>query len=240
MSNNKYWQIATHDREADLLIYGDITSWQWEESDVTAHGLASEIKDLDVDTLNVHIDSYGGEVSEGWAIYNALKQHPAKVRTYADGFVASAANYPFLAGDERIANNVSAFFLHQVLTGAWGNADDLRKAADEADKLNEIGINAFANAGMDADKVRELMKEETWLTGEEAVELGLATQVVTSDASEHPAQSVRQTILAKLFAKQEAVEEPAEEPEPEQEPEQEIPAEEPETTITGTIINSMK
>lgn len=235
---NKYWQITKTDKEADIVIFGDITSWQWEESDTTAYGLAKEIKDLDVDVLNVHIDSYGGEVSEGWAIYNALKQHPAKVRTYADGFVASAANYPFLAGDERIANNVSAFFLHQVLTGVWGNADDLRKAADEVDKLNEIGINAFADAGMDADKVRELMKEETWLTGAEAVELGLATKVVKAAAQQHAAQSIRETILAKLFAKEEAPEQVIEEPVEEihEEPAQEIP-EEPKThNIIDTIL----
>lgn len=75
------------------------------------------------------IDSYGGAVSEGWAIYNALLQHPAKINTYGDGFVASAALFPFLAGDNRYASNLSAYYLHEVLVSACGYADDLRAAA---------------------------------------------------------------------------------------------------------------
>ena len=239
----KYWQISTHDKQADVLIFGDLTSWRWEENEVSGYSLARELQEIDADTINVHIDSYGGEVSEGWAIYNVLKNHPAHIVTYADGFVASAANYPFLAGDERIASDVSAFFLHQAMTGAYGYADDLRKAADEAEKMTEIGINAFAGVGMDRDKVRELMDGETWLDGTEALELGLATAVVQSDSTA-PTQSARKAIIAKLMQKAPKQEAPAEEEQIEEPvpfeptPEEQV-EEEKKPTIIDTIINSL-
>lgn len=231
----KYWQTTVKDKEAEILIFGDLTSWKWEENEVSAYSLAKEIQDLDVDRLNVHIDSYGGEVSEGWAIYNVLKNHPAEVVTYADGFVASAANYPFLAGDRRIASDVSAFFLHNAMTGAWGYADDLRKAADEAEKMTEIGINAFAAAGMDADKVRELMDGETWLDSSEALELGLATEIANSAEGTSPAQSARKNIIQRLKAA--PVKQETEEPEEEKAEEiaEEI-HEDPQPTILDTIL----
>ena len=100
MKNRKFYAIQQADRAADLYIFGDIVPFVLFDGDVSAHSLEQQIKDLDVDEIRVHIDSYGGSVSEGWAIYNALRQHPAKVVSYGDGFVASAALYPFLAGDE--------------------------------------------------------------------------------------------------------------------------------------------
>ena len=142
-----------------------------------------QIETIDADTIHVHIDSYGGAVSEGWAIYNALLQHPAKINTYGDGFVASAALFPFLAGDNRYASNLSAYYLHEVLVSACGYADDLRAAAQDADTMTSIGIRAFVErAGMREEDIRELMRSETWLTPEQALEYNIAT-AVTADAS---------------------------------------------------------
>lgn len=213
--NRSYYQEKINDRQADVYIYGDLTSWTLPVlGEVSAHGLAEEIKGLDVDTINVHIDSYGGEVSEGWGIYNALRNHPASVTTYADGFVASAALYPFLAGDRRVASTLSAFYLHEVMTGAAGYASDLRKAANEAEKMTEIGINAFVErAGMPRETVEALMKDETWLSASEAFDNGIATELVKAD-DDGIQQSARGAILQRIFAKQKQAVEP--EPEPEQ------------------------
>ena len=134
----QYYAIQQAQREADIYIFGDIVPFEFFEGDVSAHGITQQIKDLDVDQINVHIDSYGGAVSEGWAIYNALKNHPAKVVTYGDGFVASAALYPFMAGDERYASNLSAYYFHQVWISASGYADELRAAANEAELMTEV------------------------------------------------------------------------------------------------------
>lgn len=174
----KYFSIQQLERAADIYIFGDIVPFEFFSSDVSAYGIVKQIKNLDVDEIRVHIDSYGGSVSEGWAIYNALRQHPAKVTTYGDGFVASAALYPFLAGDNRIASNLSAYYLHRVSIAADGYSDDLRKAADEADQMTEIGISAFVErTGMDENDARKLMEAETWLSPAQAMEYGIATAI---------------------------------------------------------------
>ena len=221
----QYYAIQQAQREADIYIFGDIVPFEFFEGDVSAHGITQQIKDLDVDQINVHIDSYGGAVSEGWAIYNALKNHPAKVVTYGDGFVASAALYPFMAGDERFASNLSAYYFHQVWISASGYADELRAAANEAELMTEVGLNAFTdNTGMTADEVRELQKSETWLTPSEALERGIATAILADTAPKH-AQAAKRQILQRVLDKA-----PAPERIPEPEPEQKRPPQEEEKT----------
>lgn len=199
MKNRKFYAIQQADRAADLYIFGDIVPFAQFDGDVSAHSLEQQIEDLDVDEIRVHIDSYGGSVPEGWTIYNALRQHPAKVVSYGDGFVASAALYPFLAGDERIASNLSAYFLHQVIVSVDGNADDLRAAADEAEMMTEIGINAFVDrTGMTADEVRALMKVDTWLTPAQALDYGIATSI-TQDAALPVAQDAKKAIMQRVL-----------------------------------------
>lgn len=199
----QYFAIQQAQREADLYIFGDIVPFELFEGDVSAYGITQQIKDLDVGRINVHIDSYGGAVSEGWAIYNALKNHPAKVVTYGDGFVASAALFPFMAGEERYASNLSAFYFHQVMVSASGYADELRAAADEADMLTEIGGKAFTeNTSMTEEEVRQLMESETWLTPSEALERGIATAILADSAPRY-AQGAKRQLLERVFQKAE-------------------------------------
>ena len=139
-------------------------------------------------------------MSEGWAIYNALRQHPAKIVTYGDGFVASAALYPFLAGDERVASSLSAYYFHRVSITANGYADELRAAANEAEMMTEIGINAFVErTNMTSDQVRELMEAETWLTPSLALEYGLATSI-TADAALPIVQAAKKNVMQRIFS----------------------------------------
>lgn len=221
MKNRKFYAIQQLDRGADIYIFGDIVSYPWAElGEASGMSIVNQIKNLDVDEIRVHIDSYGGSVSEGWAIYNALRQHPAKIVAYGDGFVASAALFPFLAGDERIASSLSAYYFHQVMVAASGYASDLRAAADEAEKMTEIGINAFAErTGMDADQVRQLMQAETWMTPTQALDCGLATSI-TSDGALPIAQDAKKAIMQRVLNP------PKEKPEtqPEEKPKEE-PAE---------------
>lgn len=202
MKNTPYFAIQQAGREASVQIYGDITPYPCFESDVSALSIADQIAQIDADVIHVHIDSYGGAVSEGWAIYNALRAHPAKIITHGDGFVASAALYPFLAGEERIACNPSAYFLHAVSVGAHGYADDLRKAAEEADVMTDIGIAAFVeNTKLTAEEVRELMENETWLSPMEALEKGIATSITPAETAAGPGQSVKHTLLRSVLCK---------------------------------------
>lgn len=209
----RYYSIQQAERTADIYIFGDIVPFEFFEGDVSAYGIVQQIKDLDVDTINVHIDSYGGSVSEGWAIYNALREHPARINTYGDGFVASAALYPFLAGDSRYASNLSAYYFHEVMSSAYGYAKDLRAAANEAEVFTEIGIKAFTDrAGIAEEDVRQLMAEETWLSPEQALEYGIATAVIADDIPRHM-QSAKKAFVQRF------VQRPAEPPtEPPQQP----------------------
>lgn len=219
MKNRKFYAIQQADRAADLYIFGDIVSYPWTElGEASGMSIVNQIKNLDVDEIRVHIDSYGGSVSEGWAIYNALRQHPAKIVAYGDGFVASAALYPFLAGDERIASSLSAYYFHQVMVSASGYADDLRAAADEAEKMTEIGINAFVErTGMDAEDVRALMKVDTWLTPAQALDYGIATSI-TQDAALPVAQDAKKAIMQRVLNPPEEKTETQPEEKPKEEP----------------------
>ncbi len=196
-----YFDFQQAGEQADIYIFGDITSFPCVESDVSAFRLARQLEQSEnLAEINIHVDSYGGEVSEGFAIYNAIRNKNAHVKTYADGFVASAAIYPFLAGDERVANNVSAFYFHPVIGGQYGYAEDLREAADELDKLTEIGLGAFTAAGMKEQAARDLINSKTWYAPEAVLEMGLATSIQKQSDSKTALQSVRSLIVRQMLA----------------------------------------
>ena len=195
---NKYFSMAVEGNEATVYIYGDIVSWEWLESDISSYTLTHRIEVLEpVSLIHVHINSYGGEFAEGVAIYNALRQHPAKVITYDDAFACSAAVLPYLAGEERIMYPSSSLFLHEVLTGNTGYAKDMRKCADNLDTLTQLCINAYLeNVSIDEAKIRELMENETFIIPEDALEWGFATTIKRDSGTKSPSQSARQALFS--------------------------------------------
>ena len=100
--NKKFYNFANiTEQSADLYIYGEITSYGWDESDVSAYSFKEELEDLKtVSVINVHINSYGGETVQGLAIYNLLKQHSATINVYVDGAACSSASIIAMAGDK--------------------------------------------------------------------------------------------------------------------------------------------
>lgn len=200
-----YYQLQTAGQAADIYIFGDIVDDAWYADETSPYSLVQAINGLgpDVTEVNLHIDCYGGSVAGGWGIYNALRQRPGvTVRTYADGFVASAAIYPFLAGKERFANSVSAFYFHPVLSGAYGYADDLRAEADAIDKLTEIGRQALVDvAGLSQDAARELVDSKTWYSPQQMLDMGIATAVTGRSTGDGAQQSVRAGLIRQLLAK---------------------------------------
>lgn len=195
----KYYDLAVNqqDKTADIYIYGDVTSVPVEDNDVSAYSLVQDINGLkDVDRINVYINSYGGEVGEGLAIYNALKRHPAKVCTYCDGFAASIASVIFCAGDERYMYPASFLMIHNVWISTAGNADELRKGADNLDKLSEGAVSVYLTVLKNATEkeLRDMLAAETWLTPQEALQYGFATQVLQqARTQDKAAANVRQT-----------------------------------------------
>ena len=209
----KYYQMNINEesKEADIYIYGDITSWEWDESDVSSFTLSKDLQALpdDIQIINVYINSYGGEVAEGLAIYSALKRHKAKVKTFCDGFAASIASVIFSAGDERIMSNASLLFIHNAWSYASGDANAMNKAAEDLAKITQASIEAYKEVvNLSEEKLKELMDAETWLSPAECIEMGFATQIV-SDSNSNPAQSAQRAIQQILLANQrEAIENP--------------------------------
>lgn len=205
----KFYQIATSGRTAEINIYGNIAqdaeminAFVGEDTGmVSAHGIVSEIQGLDVDTINVYINSYGGEVAEALAIYSALKRHSASVHTYCDGFACSAATIVFCAGDVRTMGSIALMMIHDCMSYlGYANSTAMRKAADDNDKINQSSINAYLSvSNLEEDEIRSLMAKETWLTAEECLEYGFATDIAKEEESDKAQQSafgsIREAVL---------------------------------------------
>lgn len=209
--NKKYFQLVTAGNTAELTIYGDITSFPWLDSDVSALNLSAQLAEMQgVTNINVYINSYGGEVGEGLAIYNALKRHPAQVTTFCDGFACSIASVIFMAGDERIMGNPSRLMIHDAWTSVMGaNADELRKQADDLDNITSASVKAYmARVNITEEELRAMMKSEKWLTEEEALEMGFATRIEEVEDVDNPSQSAKKRLFEMLAIAQNAVEPP--------------------------------
>lgn len=197
MPDKRYYSLVKEGSIADITIYGDITSWPWYESDVSSYNLSKVLDELtDVDQINVNINSYGGEVAEGLAIYNALRRHKAHVRTVCDGFACSIASVIFMAGDERIVSGASLLMIHNAwLPYASGNASDLRKQADDLDVITSASKQAYmSRISISEEELTALMDEETWIKPDDALRMGFATEVSTYQ-SERPSQSARTSLF---------------------------------------------
>lgn len=197
-TSRRYYSLAVNDRTADLNIYGDVTAYPWNESDVSSYDLSKQLEGLDVDRINVGINSYGGDISEGLAIYNALKRHKARVVTRCDGFACSIASVIFMAGDERIMADPSLLMIHNGWTCAAGNASELRKAADDIEKMTDASLSIYASVtGLGEDEIQAMLDAETWLDPAEAVEKGFATSI-EGTGTDRPSQSARVKVMRML------------------------------------------
>ena len=194
--NKKYFQLTQNNNEVNIQIYGDITSWEWFDTDVSSYTLSKQIEGLECDQINVYINSYGGEVAEGLAIYNQLKRHKAKVKTICDGFACSAASVVFMAGDERVMSTASLLMIHNAWTYASGNAKELRKQADDLEKITQASINAYMQeVNITEEELRQMLDDETWISPQEAIEKGFITSIVNEKEAEQVSQSVKKSLI---------------------------------------------
>lgn len=192
----KFYQLTSQDEHnAELYIYGDITSYKWFEDDVVDYDLAKELIDLNGKNLKVRINSYGGEVAQGLAIYNLLKDYKGQVTTVCDGVACSAASVIFMAGAQRLMPRSSLLFIHNAWTYASGNADELRKQAEELEKITQPSVEIYKSvSSLDESEIKKMMDEETWITADEAMSYGFATQVV----EDNPQQSMKDDMISRL------------------------------------------
>lgn len=200
----KYFQLTQREDTADLYIFGDIEKWAYEpageQSGVT---IVNQLKAVTAKSINVHINSYGGDVSEGLAIYNVLREHPAQITTICDGFACSAASVVFMAGDKRIMSPASLLMIHNAWTIAMGNASALRKTADDIETITQASVEAYKRtATISEEEIKALMDAETWILPSDAVAWGFATDIDDDDEDDddEPKQSAFLCIMQKLTA----------------------------------------
>lgn len=196
----KYYALEKSEKKASLYIFGSITSYPWREKDKDAYGIVKELSELDVDEIDVHINSTGGAVSEGLAIYNVLKNSSMKVTTYCDGFACSAASVVFMAGDERIMNEASLMLIHNAWTYGQGDAAEFRKQADDLDKITQASVKAYMrNVNISEEELKSMMNVETWVSAEDAKTMGFATKVLeekVDEANQSAMQNIREKLLS--------------------------------------------
>lgn len=187
----------------NLYIYQEIESdgydwWENEviESETSANHFKNELaKYPNASQINIYINSNGGSVYEGTAIYNQLKRHPAHKTVYIDGFACSIASVIAMAGDEIIMPRNSLMMIHNMMMGVFGNSKEIRKAADDLDTINAAGRQAYlmkAGEKLSEENLIEMMDAETWLTAEQCIEYGLADKYAEKDADMEKAKQMLQ------------------------------------------------
>jgi ATP-dependent Clp protease, protease subunit len=173
---NKFMDIKNQtDSSMDLYIYGDIinnTAWKWDDSDVMPDDVKAMLDQIDdKSTLNIYINSGGGSVFAGLAIYNQLKRSKAYKTVYVDGVAASIASIIALAGDKVVIPSNAFMMIHKPWSLAVGNSNDFRKMAEDLDRIESGILNVYEenlNEGIEMKEITKMVDAETWLNGDEA------------------------------------------------------------------------
>lgn len=160
--------------EAEILLYDEIGGFG-----IEANRFIAELKAVDAKTIHLRVNSPGGSVFDGVAIYNALKDHPAKIVTHIDSLAASISSVIALAGDEIVMAENAFMMIHDAWTLTIGSAAELRKVADVLDKVNaSVLLPAYTTkTGKTEDEIKAWMADETWFTAEEALAAGFVDSI---------------------------------------------------------------
>lgn len=158
-----------------IYLYGTIGEDWWDENSVTAAQFVKQLNAFGGEPVDIFVNSPGGSVFDGSAIYTAIQRYEGRVCAHIDGLAASAASYCILSADEVLISPSATMMIHDPFMYAQGSADELRAAADALDKLGLTIRNIYVNkTGMPEAEIADLMAAETWFTAEEAISCGLA------------------------------------------------------------------
>ena len=203
----RFWEIKQQvgvTDSLDLYIYSaveaDYFDW-WEGKTIKSETSADYFREQleahkDVKQINLYINSLGGSVKEGVAIYNQLRRHPAQVTAYIDGFACSIASVIAMSADKIVMPKNAVMMIHNTWTMAMGNAKELRKAADDLDVLNEAARQAYlvrSGGKISENKLVELLDAETYLTAEQCMEYGFADEYSEKDINIEAARQALQS-----------------------------------------------
>lgn len=178
----KWYTMKADAKKAEITIYDMIGKDWWSGEGVDAASFHEDLKALgDVTEITLRVNSPGGVVTDGVAIYNLLDQHPAKVTAMIDGIAASAASLIVMAADEIVMPDNSFMLVHEPRGFAMGTADDMVAIAQDLERMTEVFANTYAKRSgkMDTDAIKALLKEDRLMTASEAIDKGFADR--TSD-----------------------------------------------------------
>lgn len=170
---NDWYRIENKTGTPEVYIYDEIGYFG-----VTASDFVRDIGAIKATNFDLHINSPGGDVFDGLAIYNSIKNHPAEITAYVDGLAASAASFIAMAANKVVMARNSEMMIHDAHGLAVGNSEDMRTLADLLDKNSDNIADIYAQkAGGTVTGWRKAMKAETWYSADEAVKAGLADEI---------------------------------------------------------------
>lgn len=208
MKNKRTWELKQSTVNADTLdmyIYGDVQGdyfdwWEWQqvESETSANHFRNELaKYPDAKNINLYVNSYGGSVYEAMSIRNQLKRHSAYVTGYVDGFACSAASFILTGCDKVVMYSNTMQMIHNMWNVVAGNANQLRKAADDLDVIMQGNRQAYlekSNGKITEEVLIELLDAESWLTASQCLEYGICDEVIAKEADLSKAQQMLQKV----------------------------------------------
>jgi ATP-dependent protease ClpP protease subunit len=199
---NKFWTMtAKAGGELEILLYSVIGEDFWTGDGITAKKFAEDLKAAgSVSKICLRVNSPGGNVMDGLAMFNTLLAHPATVTAQIDGLAASIASVIIMAASQIDIGENSLLMIHNPSTLVAGDANEMRKMAETLDVVKASMIRAYRRHTTKSEsEIGELMDSETWWGGSEAVEAGFADRVINQDESEDDlAAAVRSPIFAKF------------------------------------------
>ena len=180
----KFWNLVKNEEEktAELILYGSIGSDEYWD-DISDKVFKQDIENLgDVENITLHINSPGGSVFSAVAIANTLKNHKAKVTANIDGLAASAATIITSACDTVRMPKNALFMIHNPITFAYGNNQEMQKTVEMLDKVKNSIIETYLNkTKTDKETLSELMDNETWMDAEMAKDYGFVDEIVDEE-----------------------------------------------------------
>lgn len=188
-------------KEADMYLYGSIGSGWF--ADISSKDVKYQLSKLeDVKKINIHLNSGGGDVFESIAIHNLLKNHKAEIIIHIDGLAASGASVIAMAGDKVIMPKNAMLMIHNAWTFAAGNSKELRKIADDLEKIDTAVTESYTTRFVgERAELEQLLSDETWLTAEESLALGLADEIVNEVKKEETETVIENTAKETILNK---------------------------------------
>lgn len=173
---------------AELYLYGTIReAYWWDDEDdcISAKRVRSSLKELSGKNINVHINSGGGDVFESISINNLLKNHDGEINVYIDGLAGSGASIIAMAGKKVYMPNNTMMMIHKAWTYVAGNANELRKVADDLDKIDSAADSSYKDRFVGTEEeLTQLISDESWLTAEECLAFGLCDEILSEKKEE--------------------------------------------------------